>query len=88
MPLLPAFGTQVNSVKKGVRFRPPEVKAALVRLELAKEHLQARGLRGVGVPASRWTAGSAGQMGNAWRMHLTASLRVGSFPGCAVLKAL
>lgn len=33
---------QVNSVKKGVRFRPPEVAAGLQRLELAREHLAVR----------------------------------------------
>ncbi|KAL4431011.1 hypothetical protein ABPG75_006267 [Micractinium tetrahymenae] len=38
---VPKDWEKVNSVKKGVRFRPPEVKAALTKLELAKEHLQA-----------------------------------------------
>lgn len=41
---------QVNSVKKGVRFRAPEVTAGLQRLELAREHLAVRWLAGRGQP--------------------------------------
>lgn len=33
---------QVNSVKKGVRFRPPEVAPGLQRLDLARERLEVR----------------------------------------------
>ena len=39
---LPSATLQINAVKKGVRFRPPEVAAGLQRLELAREHLAVR----------------------------------------------
>ncbi|KAI7838548.1 hypothetical protein COHA_007691 [Chlorella ohadii] len=38
---VPKDWQKINAVKKGVRFRPPEVVAGLQRLELAREHLAA-----------------------------------------------
>ena len=44
LPLCPSARLQVSSVKKGVRYYPPAVKAGLQRLELAREHLKVGGL--------------------------------------------
>lgn len=60
---------QVNATKKVVRYRPPEVAAALQRLELAKEHLAVSG----------WAAGAPGDavasgQGRAHRPTLPRSL--------------
>ena len=41
--ILPICSLQVSSVKKGVRYHPPAVKAGLQRLELAREHLKVGG---------------------------------------------
>lgn len=69
-------------MKAGVRFRPPEAKAALARLELAREHLQAREWEeGECTRSGGEVAGS--QMRRRLGMNPIAGLLGRGFPGAA-----